>query len=180
MKITETMVRRLTISEVDGLDPIRVMLEDIGPGQGRINIECWGQSWANFWGGMGDDTIAEFFASSPVQYLAGKLCGDLSPDVFDPEHLKDTLKREVITERRKGLVSGGYARERFNTIEELDLPETEEQLWGIARQMAEIIGEEWWYCIPKKPNPDYIYLTRIIKTVQHALRISETTTESQS
>lgn len=86
MKIEESQVRRLTISEVPSLDPIRVMLEDIGPGQGRINIECWGKSWANFFGGMGERTIAQFFVSCDEHYLAGKLGDSIEADIFDPDY----------------------------------------------------------------------------------------------
>jgi len=168
MKITEERIRRITISEVQCLDPIRVMLEDVGENQGRINIECYGQSWACFWGSMGG-TISEFFTSCDEHYLAGKL-SSIPSEIYTPDGLKEMLKRELLNERRRRLVSGGYARQRYDTIEELDLPETEEQLWSIAREMESIIGEEWWYRIPKKPNPDYEYLTRIIKTVQAALR----------
>lgn len=170
MKITESTVRQLEITEVQGLDPIRVMLSDLGQGQGRINIECWGKSWASFWGGMGDRTIAEFFCSCHEDYLAKNLDPNLPLEIFDPEYLTDQLKREVIKERRRGLISGGFARERFKTINELDLPETEEQLWSIASELEQIMGEEWWYSIPKTPNPDYQYLCRIIRTVQAALR----------
>lgn len=169
MKIIDSLIRRLEISEVQNLDPIRVMLEDIGPGQGRINIECWGKSWASFWGGMGKDTIAEFFTSCDEHYLAGKL-SNIPADVYTPDGLKDKLKQEVMDERKKRCISRREARKKFNAIVELDLPETEEQLWGIARKMEELIGEEWWYQIPKTTNPDYAYLTRIIKTVQAGLR----------
>ena len=170
MKITEEKIRRLTISEVPGIDPIRVMLEDIGPGQGRINIECWGQSWANYWGGMGKETIAQFFATCDEHYLAGKLRGELRHEIFDPEHLKDTLKSEVIKERKAGWISHREARSKFNEIEALNVPETEEQLWSISGDMERLVGNEWWCSIPKKPNPDYLYLCRIINTVRDALR----------
>lgn len=169
MKVTESFVRRLTISEVQNLDPIRVMLEDIGPGQGRINIECWGQSWATYWGGMGKETIAEFVTTCDEHYIAGKL-SSIPSDVFDPDHLKDKLKLEVFKERRQGWISKREARAKFNEIEELDVPDTEGQLWGISDALSKLIGDEWWYSLPKKPNPDYEYLTRIIKTVQAALQ----------
>ena len=42
MKIEKGTVTILRITEVPGLHPIRVTLDDIGPSQGRINIECWG------------------------------------------------------------------------------------------------------------------------------------------
>ena len=35
--------------------------------------------------------------------------------------------------------------------------------------MNELMGDEWWYRLPQKPNPDYVYLCRIIRTVQEAL-----------
>ncbi len=168
MKIEESQVRRLTISEVPNLDPIRVILEDIGPGQGRINIECYGQSWVHYWGGMGDGSLAGFFCGCDEHYIAGKL-SNISADVFDPDSLKDTLKRDLIQERRKGLVSGGFARERFNTIDATDLPESENDLWAMRNTMYELMGDEWWCRLPTKPNPDYLYMTRIIKTVQAAL-----------
>lgn len=173
MKVTEQFIRRVTISEVPGLDPIRVMLEDIGPGQGRINIECWGQSWANFWGGMGEDSkLADFFCSCDEHYLAKKL-SSIPSMVFDPDGLKGMLKREVIGERRKRWITDSEARKRWDAIEDLDLPESEEQLWSIARDLDEIVGEEWWHRLPKKANPDYDYLTRIIKAVQMALMMEQ-------
>lgn len=169
MKVVDETIRRITISEIPCLDPIRVALEDMGPGQGRINIECYGTSWACYWGGMGDQTIAEFFSSCDQYYLANKL-SSIDERIFDPDHLKESLKREVLSDRRKMNISGGFARERYNTINDLEIPESEEQLWSIAKQLEEIIGEEWWYSIPKKPNPDYEYLCRIIIAVTAALK----------
>lgn len=170
MKIVETMVRRLEITEVQGLDPIRVTLEDPGPGQGRINIECWGKSWASYWGGMGERGIAEFFFSCNEGYLAGYLAPNLRADVFDPEHLADHLKRQIIKERRKGWITHEEAREQFDEVEETDFPETVDGLWSMSEEMVKLLGDEWWYRLPEKPNPEYQYLCRIIKTVQAALQ----------
>lgn len=172
MKIVKDTIRRITISEVPRLDPIRVTLEDIGPRQGRINIECYGASWACYWGGMGDKTIAEFFTSCDEHYIAKNL-SKIDSMVFDPDHLKETLKREVIDERRKRLLHADEARHRFDAIEALNLPEHEEQLWSISKELDEIMGEEWWHRLPKKPNPDYEYLCRIILAVQSALKQSQ-------
>ncbi len=168
MNIVEETIRRITISKIPGLDPIRVALEDIGQGKGRINIECYGTSWACYWGGMGDRTIAEFFTTCDKCYLAKNL-SRIDSEVFDPDHLKESLKREVINERRKRLLHSDEARRSFDVIEEIDLPENEEQLRSISNELDEIMGEEWWYRLPKKQNPDYEYLCRIISTVQAAL-----------
>lgn len=173
MKITESTVRQIEITDVKGLDPIRVMLSDLGPGKGRINIECWGQSWANYWGGMGKETISEFVTTCNEHYIAGKLSG-IPASIFDADGLIDTLKREVINDRKTTwILNKKEARTRWNLIDELDLPDNEEQLWAITNQLQEIMGDEWWYRLPKKPNPEYEYLCRIIKTVQSALKECE-------
>ena len=172
MKIVDETIRRITISGVPNLDPIRVALEDIETGKGRINIECWGTCWANYWGGMGDRTIAEFFATCSVQYLAGKL-SSIDSDVFDPDGLLVTLKKEVVTDRRKRFIYKDEARRKFDAIDDLDLPECEAQLWSISHEMYEILGDEWWYSLPKKQNPDYEYLCLIIRTVQDALKVAQ-------
>lgn len=169
MKIIEETIRRITISDVPKIDPVRVALEDIEPGKGRINIECYGTSWSCYWGGMGDRTIAEFATSCDEHYLAGKL-SSIKSTVFDPDKLKETLKREVIDDRRKRLINDDEARSRFDVIEDLDLPESEAQLWCISDKMYEILGDEWWCNLPDKPNPDYEYLCLIIRTVQQALK----------
>lgn len=169
MKITEKLLRQLEISEVPSLDPIRVTLEDIGPGQGRINIECYGQAWSAYWGGMGKETVAEFFTTCDEHYIAGKLASGLSSDVFDPDGLKDMLKREVIDERRRGGTKR-QARKDWDAIEDADIPECENDLWAMSATMQALMGDEWWYRLPQRPNPDYLYLCRIIKAVQEALR----------
>lgn len=168
MRITETKVRGLEITGVPGLDPIRVTLEDLGPGQGRINIECYSKAWATCWGGMGKDTIAQFVTGCDEHYIAGKVSSTPS-QIFDPEGLVEMLKREVVENRRKGLLTHEEARYRFNDIEELDLPDDVNAMFHVAG-IEELMGPEWWYRLPKKENPDYAYMIRIIKTVQAALK----------
>lgn len=171
MKIEESQVRRLTISEVPSLDPIRVMLEDIGPGQGRINIECWGKSWANFFGGMGERTIAQFFVSCDEHYLAGKLGDSIEADIFDPDGLYERAVREIIKERRKWFMGREEARRKYDDAEQLRNIETEADAWSKASTLVEYFGDDWHCALPTKPNPDYTYLCRIIKTVQDALKV---------
>lgn len=173
MKIVEETIRRITISHVPSLDPIRVALEDIGPGQGRINIECYGTSWAYYWGGMGKETIAEFFSTCDKHYLAGKLAPELRSNVFDPDALRDHLKAEIINERKKLWIGKRVARTKFDCIEEIDFAETVDGLMTMDDTMHELLGDEWWNSLPEKKNPDYEYLCRIIRTVQEALTVAQ-------
>lgn len=105
MKITESTVKKITITNVQNLDPVSVMVEDFGQGEGKITITCFGEAWSHYW-------------------------------------------------RREGDISKETARER----------------WDSNELLYEVFGDEYWYCTPKKPNPEYQYLCRIIKTVQAGLR----------
>jgi hypothetical protein len=62
-----------TIFDVEGLDPITVILQDVKPEAGRLIVECYGQSWSSYWGAMGNRSIAQFVAASDVDYLTTKL-----------------------------------------------------------------------------------------------------------
>ena len=36
--------------------------------------------------------------------------------------------------------------------------------------MYDIFGDEWYDCLPTKPNPNYQYLCRILDVVREALK----------
>lgn len=75
MKITPLQLTAYEITPPPSysLDPIRVTLHDIGPGQGRITIESYGKAWSTYWGGMGNRTIKDFFCSCDSEYLTSNL-----------------------------------------------------------------------------------------------------------
>lgn len=171
MRVVEDSVRRITIDMVPNLDPIRVVLEDIGPRQGRISIECYGKAWSAYWGGMGERTIAEFFSACSVCYLAGKLT-DISSTVFDADRLSEFLKKELIEQRRKLELDSESARDFFEEIETIESTHSIDSLWHTHFDLlVKLLGDDW-YCsgsLPTKPNPEYEYLCLIIRTVQRAL-----------
>jgi hypothetical protein len=59
--------------ETPGLDPITLIIEDISPGRGRIIVECFGQAWSAYWGGLAGRNVVEFLRLSDPHYLAGCL-----------------------------------------------------------------------------------------------------------
>ena len=85
MKYEEKQVKMIFITEVKGLDPITVILEDYQQGAGKIIIECYCEAWANYWGSMGDKTVGEFFCSCDNSYLFGKLGGSLLAPIYDED-----------------------------------------------------------------------------------------------
>lgn len=146
MKIEKKTVTKINLSDIDGLDPISVIAEDLGPGQGQIVITCYGQSWSAYWGGMGDRTICEFFCSCDEHYLAGKL-SNIGSQVYDLEAFQSQAKEKGISCCR-------------------DDP------WNDYEFMTQMYGSDmydWHLHVPMKTNPDYSYLCRIIKAVQDGL-----------
>lgn len=71
-----TKARVFTIFGAPKLDPITVTLQDVAPGHGRLIVECCGEAWAAYWGGMGNETLAEFVSSCGTDYITGKLTRD--------------------------------------------------------------------------------------------------------
>lgn len=74
MRIEHTEKAKVfTIFDAPKLDPITVVLQDLGAGHGRLIVECWGSAWSAYWGGMGGRTLAEFITDSHPEYIAGKM-----------------------------------------------------------------------------------------------------------
>jgi hypothetical protein len=57
------------------LDPIFIVIHDMGAGSGRLVIECYGDVWSGYWGAMGDNTVEQFLLSCSADYIAGKMFG---------------------------------------------------------------------------------------------------------
>lgn len=167
MKVERSLAEKIVISELERLDPITVYLEDFGDGKGKIVIECYRESWSAYWGSMGQ-SLVDFFAKCDVGYLAGKL-SSLRPSVFAPEKIKESLKKEVLEERRKSFIDKREARRRYRNIEDLHVPEEAAEMQYASGELLEALGEDWMHSLPMKSNPDYEYLCRIISTVQSAL-----------
>lgn len=90
MRVETANVEAFTIFDDDGkskLDPILVILQDFGGGQGRIVLECWGAAWSAYWGAMGTDTtLRRFVTGTTVDYLVNRLL---------PTHMRTQRKRDA-------------------------------------------------------------------------------------
>ncbi len=176
MEVETSQVTRLKITGGDRLDPVTVFLEDLGPKQGKVTIECYGESWSASWGGMGDRTVADFFCSCDEHYLANKL-SSIRGSVDDFDGLADHARKHIIDGRKSHDFEKAEARRLYDRCEDLSGVENFDQA---APAMADIYGPEWWYAVPTKPNPDYQYLCRIILCVQEALTKENTAVDSSS
>lgn len=172
MRITESKVTKLTIDQLEALDPITVFAEDVEPRKGKITVSCYGKSWTAYWGGMGDRSLAEFFCSCNEDYIAGYFDQSLESTVFSNTALAKTAQREVLKQRRALDLGAAEARRLFDNCEDLNQYESLEAVFHVHGETMELLfGEEWWRGLSgsTEPNSDYLYLCRIIKAVQQAL-----------
>jgi hypothetical protein len=172
MKIEETTVTKLIITDVSRLDPIAVYLEDHGPRQGKITITCFNESWSYYWGAMGEGyDIRRFFLTADVDYLATKLRGTLPRTEPDPDKLEEMAKRHIIRHRIDVSFNKKEAREKYDLAGDLynlwhDMNGNSEDFMNA---MFKIFGDDWYECMPEKLHHQFEYLCRIVKTVQEAL-----------
>lgn len=73
MKIEQTNVRMLTITEHAKLDPVDVFIVNYGPGKGRLTIRCWDRAWTCAWFATGGQTIEQFVLDSHPTYVLSNL-----------------------------------------------------------------------------------------------------------
>jgi len=74
MRIEPISVKALRIVDAPTLDPITVILRDLGKGQGQVMIECYGSCWTAYWGAMGEDvTLRQFLVRVDLSYLVDRL-----------------------------------------------------------------------------------------------------------
>jgi hypothetical protein len=166
MKITEKTVRQVTITDVEHLDPIRVIIEDYEPGQGRITITCWDESWVNFWGHMGNGAnIETFFMRASADYLAGKLSNGIKREVFDGDKAEEACRRQVLKDRRAGDIDSDTARDLWDRI---NMSEWPDDMQYNSDLFYDVFGDEWWSQLPEKPNHKWQHMISIVTVIKAA------------
>lgn len=173
MKVTQSQAVKLLIDDVERLDPITVFLEDLAPSKGKITIECYGKSWSTFWPGMGGRTIAEFFCSNHIEYIANNLDPHLEKYEPDFETFGKEMRQKICEIRRDRYVSKALARELYDVEDWSEYvssnpyePIINPCSWG-ADEFQELGFDG--FDIPERTTSEYRYLCLIIGTVQMAL-----------
>lgn len=146
MIITESQVRKLTLTNLERLDNVHVYTEDLGKGEGRITIMCYGKAWSAYWNAMGEP-LAKFFCSCNSEYIINNL-SDVSSEDYDLYTLQEQANAKGID---------CWREDPWNDFEFM------EAMYGSDMS-------EWQYQLPKMENSDYAYLRRIVEVVQAGLR----------
>ncbi|MFT6549977.1 MAG: hypothetical protein ACJA1I_000003 [Zhongshania marina] len=139
---TETYV----LTDLERLDPVTVYVTNYEPGRGKIVIECYGEAWTAFWGGMSGQSIQKFITDSHNDYVINKMVKNTSQTDFD--------------EIEKQAKERGYEICATNDVE----------IAMQAREMSECFGSDWFMDLPTCSTPEYCYLSRILDAVKAAFQ----------
>lgn len=172
MKITETKVQSLEITEVERLDPIRVMAENYEPGRGRITITCYGKAWTAFWPSMSGDSVQQFFIRVSNDYLIGYFAPQMQRDIDDDNDSNTKfVKQEICKLRRSGEIDHDKARDMWESAECSSDVKMDCCSWVNGSVLNELLGDDPYYAKwPTVPNHEYQYLERILDAVREALK----------
>jgi len=172
MKITQSTIEQIVITDVERLDPVKVMIENIKPGVGNITITCFGKSWTSFWGSMSDRSIQEFFVDCNDSYLINCLDRGISSvlDGTDNDANIEFVKGRICRLRRDGDLSEREAREYWDEAEGCENVKMFCCDYSYRSPLLTLLGDDPWYAgWPTVPNPDYEYLKRIVQAVREAI-----------
>jgi len=170
MKIEVSETKKIVITGVKNLDPVSVYLEDFAPGQGKAIIECFSKSWANSWGAMGHETMAEFIITAGDDYLFGKFEGSDNRVERDYDAFPDVIRKETIARRKDDQLSKLDARILFDIAENLDCKESCYQEKDILEKIWSD-DDHWIYHVPTVESVAYTYFCRIAAAVREALTL---------
>lgn len=164
MKIEKSQVEKLRLTEIPGLDPVDVLLEDFGEGRGKLTISCFDESWMSSWGSMGM-SLPRFIVFASTEYLVENLCRHRKYIAdYDKDHkfilktLKDLLEegaigRDEYDEAVSEFKYFDYDRNSFHTT-----------------FAYKLICEPWHLDWPEQRNPAYDYVWRIVEAVEKAVK----------
>ncbi|WP_314140394.1 hypothetical protein [Buttiauxella noackiae] len=171
MQIETMDVQAFTITDVECLDPVRVMIENYEPGKGRITITCFGKAWTGAWFAMSGDTVQQFIKRVSNDYLIGYFAPQMSSEVDDDNDANiEFVKSEIIKLRRLSELTKNEASEMWDAAVSADDVKSECCNSGIS-PLRNLLGDDPWYAKwPSMPNHEYKYLERIIDTVRVALK----------
>lgn len=145
MRVTKSTATKIIISNVNGLDPIAVYVENHEACKGKVTITCYGKAWTAYWSAMSHATLEEFFCDSHIEYLAENL-STIQKEVFDVDAINKLAEKQ-------GVYCG------------------RDDPWNDYDFLGDLFGEDsslWHEQLPKRPNHEYVYLCKIIAAVKSA------------
>lgn len=169
MKTSRTQVEKIVISGIEHFDNITVIFEDYTKACGKTIIETFDGTWSYQWGGLAERGMEGFFRSCGFEYLVNKLNPHDVPEELDlRDGMQDWFRGQIIEARKEDRLTKEKARELYDDVD-WSIEDDADSRALSDTLMHEVIGEEWWYSLPKRKNPKYEYLEKVVGHIRQAL-----------
>lgn len=125
MKIEESLIKQIKVSDLERLDPITIVVEDVAYGKAHVTIKCYDKSWTSYWGAMGG-SVKDFFSRVNVGYLVNCFDRGISSttDEKDIESMEKVfhqkMKQRILEERREVYLIKESARMLWEELENIN------------------------------------------------------------
>lgn len=172
MQVKRSQIEKITISGIKHMDDITVIFEDYNEACGKTIIQTFDASWSYQWGGLAGRGMEEFFRTCGFEYLVNKLNPyEVNEEIDARGGVHKWIREGIIEARKEGCLTKERAKEIWDEIEWCDIGDDSgsEIIGHSGFPITEIFGDEWWYAIPKKKNPKYEYLERVVLAIREAL-----------
>lgn len=170
MNVTESMVSKITVSGIPHRDAINIIFEDYRPGCGKATIEVFGDCWSYCWGGMGDRKMESFFLSCGEEYLVDKFAGLMDSTQEARSGVQAAIRSSIIEQRKQTNISKASARDMWDAVKDVPDDASSDVLGHGSFPISELWGDEWWYHLPKEPNPKYEYLREVVRNARAGIK----------
>lgn len=187
VKVERSQVAKLRITDVDGLDPIDLFIDEVSATSGAITVNCFGQSWTAFWPAVGERGIVEFFKSCDNEYIIGYLDSDINRHTEDWDAYKEMLKsncKEFGGEHQEAILDAIEDMDEERLAFELEMAHEDDfdcldilMDSGELQYAVDVLPDDLEIeslfkpddKIPRKEHHKYAYLSKIVNAVKQAL-----------
>jgi len=173
MKIDVYSTKTIKATDIKGLDPITLFIENIEDSKGRLTILCHGKAWTVYWGGMSGKTVEDFFLSCNNSYIISILLEDKGTMEIDYIETKNEIKRSLFSRYRKSvspLDTKDEYREDYDFIQDYHIETLNDVDMMISSLNHDDIYEVIYENLPKRHTDEYLYLDKIVTATKEILK----------
>tara|TARA_R100000541_G_C1897352_1_gene83929 strand:- start:3415 stop:4038 length:624 start_codon:yes stop_codon:yes gene_type:complete len=126
MKVTKSLVESILVEDIPRLDPVTILVNNLGEGRAEVTIKCYDKSWTAYWGSMGG-SVEEFFSRVNVGYLVN--CFDRGirseSDEKDTDAMREVfvkkIRKFILEKRRESYILKEESRNAWDEVDIINM-----------------------------------------------------------
>jgi len=179
MNVEKQQVEKLRITNIEGLDPINVFIDQVDDMSGRLIFSCYNECWMGFWSGREKIEIKDYLKNSRTASIVRRISPQQDSEQPDWDAYRKTLVG-LITEdlglddmeetiKTIGMMSDSELQSEYDLSGEGDF--SSEQILLDNGVESETLGlmEINAVSVPMMPHVKYEYLCQLVDAIKKAI-----------